>query len=72
MAKIVSAKDLSGSQAATFLAASSKEAQQQFFQLVGLCEPVHAMQETATVLTHEDDGNSSATRAKRSHYLYGI
>ena len=49
-----SAKDLSGSQAETFLAASSKEAQQQFLELVGLCEEVHAMQETETVLTHEE------------------
>jgi len=46
---------LSGSQAETFLAASSKEAQQQFLELVDLCEEVHAMQETETVLTHEED-----------------
>jgi len=54
MAKIVSAKELSDSQVETFLAASSKEAQQQFFQLVGLCEEVHAMQETETILTCEE------------------
>jgi len=46
MAKIALAKDLSGSKAGTFLAASSKEAQQQFFGLVGLCEEdVHAIPE---------------------------
>jgi len=56
MEKIVLAKDLPGSRAAeTFLPASSKEAQKQFFQLVGLCEEVHGMEETETpVLTHEE------------------
>ena len=49
------AKDLSGSQAGTFLAASSKEAQQQFFGLVGICEEdVHAIPETETDLTDEE------------------
>ena len=45
-----------GSRAAeTFLPASSKEVQQQFFQMVGICEDIHGMEETETpVLTHEE------------------